>query len=189
MTESELIARITVNPKIFGGKPIIRGRRIAVEHVLDMLAVGDTVETILSGYSFLEREDIQACMVYARKVIGHERIELDSLRGETPVTKRFLTVATFMLIWTGALHAQDLTGNWQGTLGGQLRLIVRITRAAGDLFVRRSGARLEWMGLLRLRLFYVVDDHYIDGDFAAFQPESKVLGKTAHDFRDAFLVG
>ena len=65
MTEQELLKRITVNPEIFGGKPIIRGRRMAVEHVLGMLAAGDTVEDLLQGYAWLEREDIQACMAYA----------------------------------------------------------------------------------------------------------------------------
>jgi uncharacterized protein (DUF433 family) len=48
--ERELLQRITVNPEIFGGKPIIRGRRLAVEHVLGMLAAGDTLETLLEGY-------------------------------------------------------------------------------------------------------------------------------------------
>jgi hypothetical protein len=47
--EQSLLERIAVNPKIFGGKPIIRGRRLAVEHVLGMLAAGDTPETILAG--------------------------------------------------------------------------------------------------------------------------------------------
>ena len=47
MNEDELLGRITVNPKIFGGKPIIRGRRLAAEHVLGMLATGDTMEDIL----------------------------------------------------------------------------------------------------------------------------------------------
>jgi len=75
MTEAELLARITSNPSIFGGKPIIRGRRIAVEHILDMLAAGDSVETILEGYPFLQKEDVQACLIYARKLVGHERIE------------------------------------------------------------------------------------------------------------------
>ena len=75
MDESKLLERITVNPKIFGGKPIIRGRRLAVEHLLGMLAAGDTPETILSGYPWLEPEDIQACLVYARRLVGHERIE------------------------------------------------------------------------------------------------------------------
>ena len=73
MNESELLARITINPKIFGGKPIIRGRRLAVEHVLGMLAAGDSVETLLEGYPWLEREDIQACLLYAHKLVSHER--------------------------------------------------------------------------------------------------------------------
>jgi uncharacterized protein (DUF433 family) len=75
MDENELLKRITVNPKIFCGKPIIRGRRLAVEHVLGMLAAGDTVETIVEGYAWLEPEDVQACLVYARRHVGHERIE------------------------------------------------------------------------------------------------------------------
>lgn len=79
MTENELLQRITFNPAIFGGKPIIRGRRLAVEHVLGMLGAGDTSETILEGYPWLEPEDIRACLVYARRHVGHERIEPLSL--------------------------------------------------------------------------------------------------------------
>ena len=75
MEEKKLLERITIDPKIFGGKPIIRGRRLAVEHILRMLAAGDSSETILEGYPWLEPEDVQACLVYARKVVGHERIE------------------------------------------------------------------------------------------------------------------
>ncbi|HUT20927.1 MAG TPA: DUF433 domain-containing protein [Anaerolineae bacterium] len=82
MDEKKLLERITVNPKIFGGKPVIRGRRLAVEHVLGMLAAGDTPETILAGYPWLEAEDIRACLVYARRVVGHERFE--PLLEETP---------------------------------------------------------------------------------------------------------
>ena len=52
-----------------------RERRLAVEHVLGMLAAGDTPETILSGYPWLEPEDIQACLVYALRLVGHERVE------------------------------------------------------------------------------------------------------------------
>lgn len=63
MDAQKLLERITVNPKIFNGKPIIRGRRLAVEHILEMLAAGDSPETILEGYSWLEREDIQACLM------------------------------------------------------------------------------------------------------------------------------
>jgi len=75
MDENKLLERITVNPKIFGGKPIIRGCRLAVEHVLGMLAAGDTPETILQGYPWLEQDDIKACLIYARRLVGHERVE------------------------------------------------------------------------------------------------------------------
>lgn len=81
--EQELLARITANSEIFGGKPIIRGRRLAVEHILGMLAAGDSVETILEGYPWLERADIQACLVYARRVVGRERIEPFDLKTGT----------------------------------------------------------------------------------------------------------
>ena len=75
MDKKKLLERITINPKIFGGKPIVRGRRLAVEHVLGMLAAGDTPEVLLKGYPWLTQEDIQACLLYAPKVIGHERVE------------------------------------------------------------------------------------------------------------------
>jgi uncharacterized protein (DUF433 family) len=75
MTEEDLLQRITVNPAIFGGKPIVRGRRLAVEHVLGMLAAGDTPEAIRGAYPWLDAEDIQACLLYARRRIGNERIE------------------------------------------------------------------------------------------------------------------
>ena len=76
MREDHLLERITIDPAIFGGKPIIRGRRLAVEHVLGMLAAGDTAETLLAGYPWLEAQDIQACLVYAHRLVQHERIEL-----------------------------------------------------------------------------------------------------------------
>ena len=75
MTEDDLLKRITIDPGIYGGKPIIRGMRIAVEHVLGMLAAGSTAESILKHYPYLEAEDIQAALVYARRVVGRERVE------------------------------------------------------------------------------------------------------------------
>jgi len=53
MRDEELLQRITVDSRILGGKPIIRGRRLAVEHVLGMLAAGDSPSTILEGYPWL----------------------------------------------------------------------------------------------------------------------------------------
>lgn len=70
MDEYNLLERITVNPDIFGGKPIIRGHRLAVEHILDMLAAGDSPEVILQGYDWLEPEDIRACLVFVSKLAG-----------------------------------------------------------------------------------------------------------------------
>jgi len=76
--QGELIARITVNPDIFGGKPIIRNKRIAVEHILGQLAAGASTEEILDGYPFLESEDIQACLLYAYRLAAHERFDFVS---------------------------------------------------------------------------------------------------------------
>ena len=72
--ETALLDRITVRADIFGGKPIIRDMRIAVEHVLGKLAAGDTAETILSEYPFLEAEDIQACLVFAHRSLAGEHV-------------------------------------------------------------------------------------------------------------------
>ncbi|MDE3224122.1 MAG: DUF433 domain-containing protein [Nitrospirota bacterium] len=74
LNEQQLLERIVVNPEIFGGKPIIRGLRIAVEHVLGMLAAGDQPETILREYPFLEREDIQACLLFAHRSLSGEHV-------------------------------------------------------------------------------------------------------------------
>lgn len=64
MKDSDLLARITTNKDIFGGKPIIRNRRLAVEHVLRMLEAGDTEKTLLEAYPWLEAADIQACVLF-----------------------------------------------------------------------------------------------------------------------------
>jgi uncharacterized protein (DUF433 family) len=74
MTKDEtgsLLARITTNPEIFGGKPIIRGQRLAVEHVLADLAAGETPQSILANFPFLQAEDIQACLLFAAREVGH----------------------------------------------------------------------------------------------------------------------
>jgi uncharacterized protein (DUF433 family) len=75
MKEEELLDRITVDPAIFGGKPIIRGMRLAVEHVIGMLAAGDTPERLLQEYAFLEPADIQACLVYAHRSLAGKQVQ------------------------------------------------------------------------------------------------------------------
>jgi uncharacterized protein (DUF433 family) len=74
MAADNLLSRIEVNQQVMAGKPIIRGLRIAVEHVLRSLAVGMTVEQILENYPELEVEDIQACMLYAANLMEHEKV-------------------------------------------------------------------------------------------------------------------
>ena len=76
MDDATLLARITYNPKIFAGKPIVRGQRLAVEHVLGMLAAGHSADDVLSDFPWLERADIQACLLYAARMVGSERIEV-----------------------------------------------------------------------------------------------------------------
>jgi len=60
MSQEQFLHRITVNPEVFGGKPIIRGMRISVELILSLLAQGDTMEALLEDYPELEPEDIRA---------------------------------------------------------------------------------------------------------------------------------
>ena len=62
-------------PENLRGKADHSGRRLAVEHILGMPAAGDSAETILKGYPWLEMEDIQACLVYARRMVSHEKVE------------------------------------------------------------------------------------------------------------------
>jgi len=75
MNDRNLLARITSDPEIFKGKPIIRGMRISVELVISLLAQGVGTEEILSDYPSLTREDIQACLAYARAVIANDTLD------------------------------------------------------------------------------------------------------------------
>jgi uncharacterized protein (DUF433 family) len=74
MPDAKLMNRITANPKIFGGKPIIRGMRISVELILSLLAQGETEDKILEDYPNLEHEDIRACLAYAHAVIAKDSL-------------------------------------------------------------------------------------------------------------------
>jgi uncharacterized protein (DUF433 family) len=68
--------RITFNPNQCGGRPCIRGMRIRVKDVLDMLAGGATEAAILESYPYLEREDIQASLEYAAAQVDHAVLSL-----------------------------------------------------------------------------------------------------------------
>lgn len=73
--DDELLERITINPDILFGKPTIRGNRLAVEHVLGMMAHGTTEAELLENYDFLEPEDIQACLLYAAKQLNDQFLQ------------------------------------------------------------------------------------------------------------------
>jgi len=66
--------RIVIDPKVLVGKPVIKGTRIAVEFVIDLLGRGWTVEQVLKEYDHLTAEDVQACLAYAGEVLRSERV-------------------------------------------------------------------------------------------------------------------
>ena len=67
MGDEQLLERITLNPQVMVGKPIIKGTRLTVEYILNLLAHGATESEILEEYAGLTREDIQACFLFATK--------------------------------------------------------------------------------------------------------------------------
>jgi len=66
--------RITADPAILVGKPVVRGTRLAVEFVLDLIAAGWSFDQILGSYPGLTVEDIRACVGYAKEVLAEERV-------------------------------------------------------------------------------------------------------------------
>jgi uncharacterized protein (DUF433 family) len=74
MASQSHLDRITSNPAVCGGRPCIRGMRIRVSDVLDMLAEGVTSETILADYPDLEADDIKACLWFAARRIDIPRV-------------------------------------------------------------------------------------------------------------------
>ncbi len=69
MTEDELLDRISVNPRVMVGKPVIRGTRLTVEYILELLAHGTAIEDILEEYPGLAKDDIYACLLFASKTL------------------------------------------------------------------------------------------------------------------------
>lgn len=66
--------RIVIDPAVLVGKPVVRGTRISVEWVVDLLAAGWSLEQILDNYPHLTREDVQACLMYASDLLHSEKI-------------------------------------------------------------------------------------------------------------------
>jgi uncharacterized protein (DUF433 family) len=69
MKDDQLLERIVLNPKVMVGKPVIRGTRLTVDYVLNLLAHGATAQEILEEYKGLTEEDIRACFLFATKAL------------------------------------------------------------------------------------------------------------------------
>ncbi|MEK9138301.1 MAG: DUF433 domain-containing protein [Bacteroidota bacterium] len=67
MSDQELLDRVTVNPKVMVGKPVIKGTRLTVEFILNLLAHGSTADEILAEYKGVTAEDRRACLLFATK--------------------------------------------------------------------------------------------------------------------------
>ena len=76
MTREELLSRITINPDVCFGKPCIRGHRIWVSLVLDLLASGMSGDEILSDYPGLEEADVRACIAYGAEMARERYVEV-----------------------------------------------------------------------------------------------------------------
>ena len=74
MREQSLIKRIEINPEIMLGKPVIKGTRLPVAMIVEKMAYGETVDDILAQYPFLERNDINAALYYAARVMKSESV-------------------------------------------------------------------------------------------------------------------
>lgn len=75
MDEAALLKRITRSPGVLGGKAVLRGHRVSVEQVLAMLAAGETEDGVLAGWTWMEPDDIKACLLYGAQLAGRERAD------------------------------------------------------------------------------------------------------------------
>ena len=69
MKDDQLLERIVLDPKVTAGKPVIRGTRLTVDYILNLLAHGSTVPEILEEYEGLTSEDVQACLLFATRYL------------------------------------------------------------------------------------------------------------------------
>ncbi len=69
MKDEELLARITIDPKVMVGKPVIKGTRLTVDYILNLLAHGVTTAEIIDQYEDITNDDIRACLLFGKKVL------------------------------------------------------------------------------------------------------------------------
>ena len=74
MKDTTLLKRISIDPKVMLGKPVIKGTRLTVELILEKLAYGETYEDLMAAYPILKKEDIRAALLYAARAVAVEEI-------------------------------------------------------------------------------------------------------------------
>jgi len=74
MKDTTLLKRISIDPKVMLGKPVIKGTRLTVELILEKLAYGETCEDLIAAYPILKKEDIRAAVLYASRAVAAEEI-------------------------------------------------------------------------------------------------------------------
>lgn len=84
MEDRDLLERVTVEPEVMVGKPVIRGTRLTVEHVLNLMAQGMSSQEILDEYEGLAHEDVQACLLFASKSLENNAWPQYPLYGGDP---------------------------------------------------------------------------------------------------------
>lgn len=76
VTHAELLKRISIDPNVCGGKPCIRGHRIWVSLILDLLAAGETMDAVLEDYPQLTTEDLRACIAFASEMTRERTVHV-----------------------------------------------------------------------------------------------------------------
>jgi uncharacterized protein (DUF433 family) len=161
MVDARMDDRISANPEIFGGKPIIRGMRISVELVLRLLARGETAESLRTDYPDLEAKDIRACIAYAHAMIARQargvagvsgqgmttlarRIEASptGMRGKPVIRGTRVTVELVLLKLSEGATVHDLLDGYPRLTRQDIR--TALAHAAG------TGARVMTRGRVRV---------------------------------------
>ena len=115
MNKEKLLKRIEVNPEIVGGKPVISGTRVPIDLIMRLYAQGVSTEEILEDYPHLEKEDIQAVLLYAAEVLSDE--EVFPLRLKDESAKNKVKIITFII----REHLDQLVGNFLIVTEKQIR--------------------------------------------------------------------
>jgi uncharacterized protein (DUF433 family) len=81
MEEQSILNRITINPEVCNGRPSIRNMRFTVAQMLELLAAGMSPQEILDDYPYIEKEDIDACLLYAALIANPQSVQPLALAG------------------------------------------------------------------------------------------------------------